>query len=46
MCCSSWGHPELNTTERLNCTETHMTRRGAQGAVVGAGTPQVAKLSS
>ena len=46
VCCSPWGHPELNTTEWLNCTETHMPRRGAQGAVVGAGTPQVAKLSS
>ena len=21
MCCSSWGRKELDTTERLNCTE-------------------------
>ena len=21
-CCSSWGHKELDTTERLNCTES------------------------
>ena len=21
MCCDSWGHKELDTTERLNCTE-------------------------
>ena len=21
VCCSSWGHKELDTTERLNCTE-------------------------
>ena len=20
-CCSPWGHKELDTTERLNCTE-------------------------
>ena len=21
MCCSSWGHKELDTTERLSCTK-------------------------
>ena len=35
----SWGRPELDTNERLNCTETHMPGRGAQGEIVGAGTP-------
>ena len=42
----SWGRPELDMNERLNCTETHMPGRGAQETVVGAGTPQVAKVSS
>ena len=25
MCCDSWGHKELDTTERLNCTEVEET---------------------
>ena len=27
MCCNSWGRKELDTTERLNCTELKLIER-------------------
>ena len=26
VCCSPWGYPESDTTERLNCTDSKMDR--------------------
>ena len=34
VCCSSWGHKELDTTERLNWTELSSTRHWAGNSTV------------
>ena len=49
MCCDSWGHKELDTTERLNCSwnwESQTEAETLTGCQVQMPILQMGKLSS